>query len=573
MLSSLIQASALPDDGDSCTETETRRRSRSTTSSGAASPAFGVAGLLSFIAGTVATGACFKAIADGYLGERAEWRPALGYAARRLHSILWVTFLGGSSRRPRPHPPDRPGRLPLHRFAVAVPVLLTEGLKGRQALGRSRRLVKGRWWGDLRRRRPRRDPRRHRRGSARRARRRVASSTRPTRRSPRSSSTTIATVLAQPDRDAAHGRLRHRSLLRPARAQGGVRPAAARGADRRRPGAGAVAGGPLPREEQAPATEELDDDDQPPYWPPPPGWKPRSAAGRRRMRAARGRARGAARCSARACRVGRATRRRPRCASSAARAASDPAALAQLREIDRVDGAPVDLARRARRRARARSSSAPRGARRRRRAPVATSPAARSRRGGRDPGAGRSTSRPGRRARSAACSTGSATGSSRSGGRSSWLAEPDPGRRASRSGRSSARSSCSRAAFVAVRLGAPAAAASSSSGSAGRAAERAIDPRELEQLADEAEDARRARAALRLRFRAGLVRLAALRAVPQPETLTSRQLVRAARLARSSAGSPAISTRSSTAAGRPPRADVETAREGWPQVLREARAP
>jgi hypothetical protein len=32
-------------------------------------------------------------------------------------------------------------------FAVAVPVLLTEGVKGRKALGRSRRLVKGRWWG------------------------------------------------------------------------------------------------------------------------------------------------------------------------------------------------------------------------------------------------------------------------------------------------------------------------------------------------------------------------------------------------------------------------------------------
>jgi hypothetical protein len=32
---------------------------------------------------------------------------------------------------------------------VAVPVLLTEGLRGRAALGRSRRLIKGRWWGTL----------------------------------------------------------------------------------------------------------------------------------------------------------------------------------------------------------------------------------------------------------------------------------------------------------------------------------------------------------------------------------------------------------------------------------------
>ena len=99
-----------------------------------------------FIGGTVATGACFKAIADGYLGERADWRPALGYAARRLHSILWVTFLGGFLAVLGLVLLIIPGVYLYICFAVAVPVLLTEGMKGRQALGRSRRLVKGRWW-------------------------------------------------------------------------------------------------------------------------------------------------------------------------------------------------------------------------------------------------------------------------------------------------------------------------------------------------------------------------------------------------------------------------------------------
>ena len=95
VLSSLIQASTTPDSGDPLLlESETGELTTDD-EFWRALAGFGIAGLLGFIAGTVATGACFKAVADGYVGNRAEWRPALGYAARRLHSILWVTFLGG----------------------------------------------------------------------------------------------------------------------------------------------------------------------------------------------------------------------------------------------------------------------------------------------------------------------------------------------------------------------------------------------------------------------------------------------------------------------------------------------
>lgn len=145
VLSALIQASALPED-DFVTETGPATFEVDDdvwlTIAG-----FGAAGLLSFIGATIATGACFKAIADGYLGERAEWRPALGYAARRLHSILWVTFLGTLLAVVGLFLFIVPGVYLYAAFAVAVPVLLTEGVKGRKALGRSRRLVKGRWWG------------------------------------------------------------------------------------------------------------------------------------------------------------------------------------------------------------------------------------------------------------------------------------------------------------------------------------------------------------------------------------------------------------------------------------------
>jgi hypothetical protein len=146
ILSSLIQASTIPDTGEPfVTETDTGDI-KLDDDFWRFVAGFGVAGLLSFIAGTVATGACFKAVADGYLGKRGEWRPALRYAARRLHSIIWVTFLGGLLSFAGLILLIVPGVYLYISFAVAVPVLLTEGLKGRHALGRSRQLVRGRFW-------------------------------------------------------------------------------------------------------------------------------------------------------------------------------------------------------------------------------------------------------------------------------------------------------------------------------------------------------------------------------------------------------------------------------------------
>jgi hypothetical protein len=143
VLSSLIQASTVPESGDPfLTDAEPTIDD----DFWRYVAGFSIAGLLSFVAGTVATGACFKAVADGYVGNRAEWRPALRYAASRLHSIIWVTFLGGLIAVLGLILLVIPGVYLYISFAVAVPVLLTEGLKGRRALGRSRQLVKGRFW-------------------------------------------------------------------------------------------------------------------------------------------------------------------------------------------------------------------------------------------------------------------------------------------------------------------------------------------------------------------------------------------------------------------------------------------
>jgi hypothetical protein len=107
---------------------------------------FLVATTLTLLASTLATGACFKAVADAYLGGRSDWRTSLGFVARRFHSIVWISVLGwvlvvlGVLA-------CVVGAVFLYvSFAVAVPVLLAERIRGRRALGRSYRLVKGRWW-------------------------------------------------------------------------------------------------------------------------------------------------------------------------------------------------------------------------------------------------------------------------------------------------------------------------------------------------------------------------------------------------------------------------------------------
>jgi hypothetical protein len=63
-----------------------------------------------------------------------------------VHSILWVTLFGGFIALLGFLVCILPGIWLYVSFAVAVPVLLTEGLKGRHALRRSFSLVKGRWW-------------------------------------------------------------------------------------------------------------------------------------------------------------------------------------------------------------------------------------------------------------------------------------------------------------------------------------------------------------------------------------------------------------------------------------------
>jgi hypothetical protein len=107
------------------------------------------AGVLSMIGYLVATGAAYKAVAEAFLGGRPNWKSSLAFAFRRAHSLLWVSVLGGLIAGIASLLCFIPGIYLGVAFAVAIPAVMTEDVRGRRALGRSRRLVKGRWWRTL----------------------------------------------------------------------------------------------------------------------------------------------------------------------------------------------------------------------------------------------------------------------------------------------------------------------------------------------------------------------------------------------------------------------------------------
>jgi hypothetical protein len=128
--------------------------------------------VVSFVATALATGASFKAVGDAYLGSRPEWKTSLGYGARRMHSVAWVTLLGtillvlvfvavGIAGILFSTLDDVLGVVFVifgflgaavlsvwlwTSWSVGIPALLTEDARGSRALRRSFRLVRGGWW-------------------------------------------------------------------------------------------------------------------------------------------------------------------------------------------------------------------------------------------------------------------------------------------------------------------------------------------------------------------------------------------------------------------------------------------
>lgn len=105
-----------------------------------------VGGTVSFVAGALATAACFKAVSDAYLGERPNWLESLRFAWKRVLAVLWVTLLAILLPGLALIAFIIPGIWLWISWVVSGPAVLSEDVRGFKALGRSFRLVRGRWW-------------------------------------------------------------------------------------------------------------------------------------------------------------------------------------------------------------------------------------------------------------------------------------------------------------------------------------------------------------------------------------------------------------------------------------------
>lgn len=101
---------------------------------------------LTFIGIVIVNGALSLCLVDAYLGQSLDAANALRAAGRRLAPLLWVAIIGGIATAIAFVLFILPGVWLAVSWLVAVPVVMFEGINGIQALGRSMRLVRGRWW-------------------------------------------------------------------------------------------------------------------------------------------------------------------------------------------------------------------------------------------------------------------------------------------------------------------------------------------------------------------------------------------------------------------------------------------
>jgi hypothetical protein len=102
--------------------------------------------LVSLVATSLATAAAYRLVADAYLGRAVDADASLRFGLRRLASVMWVSLLFGLGVFAGLVLLIVPGIFVTVAWAIATPVLLAENLRGSKAIGRSRALVRGRWW-------------------------------------------------------------------------------------------------------------------------------------------------------------------------------------------------------------------------------------------------------------------------------------------------------------------------------------------------------------------------------------------------------------------------------------------
>jgi hypothetical protein len=106
----------------------------------------GVLLVIELVAAALVTAACVKAVSDAYLDQPVGAGPSLRFAVRRLprliglEIVMWLGLIVAFILL------IIPGIWLYAAWSVAVPALLIERRGAFRSLGRSRRLVKGRWW-------------------------------------------------------------------------------------------------------------------------------------------------------------------------------------------------------------------------------------------------------------------------------------------------------------------------------------------------------------------------------------------------------------------------------------------
>jgi hypothetical protein len=105
-----------------------------------------VSGVLTGLMVLLTIAACFKAVADAYLGTQPDWRASVRFAVARLAPLLWISLLYVLGVVLGFFALLIPGIFLAVAWSLAYPAALVEGVRGAGALKRSFQLVRGRWW-------------------------------------------------------------------------------------------------------------------------------------------------------------------------------------------------------------------------------------------------------------------------------------------------------------------------------------------------------------------------------------------------------------------------------------------
>src|SRR5579875_1257738 len=108
--------------------------------------ASGINELVSLIGSAFVLAACVKALSDAYLGQTPTVRGSLRFGLRRLLPVIALQIIYAIGQLIGFVLLIIPGIWLYAAWSVRVPAVVIERMGPFRALGRSRRLVKGRWW-------------------------------------------------------------------------------------------------------------------------------------------------------------------------------------------------------------------------------------------------------------------------------------------------------------------------------------------------------------------------------------------------------------------------------------------